>query len=63
MRFAAPLLAASYASASEIIPAAKAFGDNLVAYYALTDGTGFDLKESVSNTPDAGRVAESGRPG
>ena len=55
MRCAALLLTATCTSAS-ILPAANAYGSNLVAYYALNDGTGFDLRESVSNTPNAGRV-------
>ena len=53
MRLAALLLAARAAStAGQILPAAGAFGDNLVAYYAFNDGSGFDLKEAVSGRND-----------
>ena len=53
MRLAALLLAARAASvAGQILPAAAAFGDDLVAYYAFNEGSGFDLKEAVSGRLD-----------
>ena len=59
MRLAALLLAARAASvAGQILPAAAAFGDDLVAYYAFNEGSGFDLKEAVSGRLD-GKVIYS----
>ena len=53
MRLAALLLAARAASvAGQILPAAAAFGADLVAYYAFDEGSGFDLKEAVSGQLD-----------
>ena len=49
------LSAASLPTSSGILPFAKSF-DSLVAYYVFDDGAGFDLKESVSNVSNAGRV-------
>jgi hypothetical protein len=53
MRLAALLLAARAASvAGQILPAARAFGADLVAYYAFDEGSGFDLKEAVTGQLD-----------
>ena len=54
MRLAALLLAVRAASvAGQILPAAAAFGADLVAYYAFDEGSGFDLKEAVSGNSTA----------
>ena len=61
MRLAALLLAARAASvAGQILPAAGAFGADLVAYYAFDEGAGFDLKEAVSGQLD-GKVLANPR--
>ena len=52
MRLAALLLAARAASvAGQILPAAAAFGADLVAYYAFDEGSGFDLLGSLRRHP------------
>ena len=61
MRLAALLLAARAASvAGQILPAAGAFGADLVAYYAFDEGTGFDLKEAVTGQLDGKVLANPG---
>ena len=61
MRLAALLLAARAASvAGQILPAAAAFGADLVAYYAFDEGSGFDLKEAVSGQLDGKVLANPG---
>ena len=63
MRLAALLLAARAASVAGqmgVLPAAAAFGADLVAYYAFDEGTGFDLKEAVTGQLDGKVLANPG---
>ena len=58
MRLALLLAVRAASVAGQILPAAAAFGDDLVAYYAFNEGSGFALKEAVSGRLD-GKVIYS----